>query len=70
MSNTKMIYNDDQSIGVDEQSLQQLMNILTPRMKTQLAKSLHNKVVKLMDNHNNSEVKQWAATLKKEIINS
>ena len=58
MSNTKMIYNDDQSIGVDEQSLQQLMNILTPRMKTQLAKSLHNKVVKLMDNHNNSEVKQ------------
>ena len=58
MSNTKMIYNDDQSIGVDEKSLEQLMNILTPRMKTQLAKSLHNKVVKLMDNHNNSEVKQ------------
>ena len=55
---TKMIYNDDNTIGVDEQSLQQLMNILTPRMKTQLAKSLHNKVVKLMDTHNNSEVNQ------------
>ncbi len=53
-----MIYNDDNTIGVDEQSLNKLMNILTPRMKTQLAKSLHNKVVQIMDNHNNSEVKQ------------
>ena len=65
MSNTKMIYNDDQSIGVDEKSLEQLMNILTPRMKTQLAKSLHNKVVEQMNNHNNSEVKQWLVTNKK-----
>jgi len=46
---TKMIYNDDNTIGVDEQSLNKLMDILTPRMKTQLAKSLHNKVVKLME---------------------
>ena len=53
MSNTKMIYNDDQSIGVDEKSLEQLMNILTPRMQKQLIDSFHN----------NSEVKQWAATL-------
>ena len=45
---TKMIYNDDNSIGVDEQSLKQLMNILTPRMQKQLVDSLHN----------NSEVKQ------------
>ena len=53
MSNTKMIYNDDQSIGVDEKSLEQLMNILTPRMQKQLIDSFHN----------NSEVKQWAVTL-------
>ena len=37
-----MIYNDDQSIGVDEQSLNKLMNILTPRMQKQLVDSLHN----------------------------
>ena len=48
MTNTKMIYNDDQSIGVDEKSLEQLMNILTPRMQKQLIDSFHN----------NSEVKQ------------
>jgi hypothetical protein len=42
MTNTKMIYNDDQSIGVDEQSLNKLMNILTPRMQKQLVDSLHN----------------------------
>jgi len=48
---TKMIYNDDQTIGVDEQSLNKLMNILTPRMQDQLIDSIHN----------NSEVKQWAA---------
>ena len=46
---TKMIYNDDQSIGVDEQSLNKLMNILTPRMQKQLVDSFHN----------NSEVDQW-----------
>ena len=39
---TKMIYNDDQSIGVDEQSLNKLMNILTPRMQKQLVDELHN----------------------------
>ena len=48
MTNTKMIYNDDNSIGIDEQSLKQLMNILTPRMQKQLVDELHN----------NSEVKQ------------
>ena len=62
MTNSKMIYDDARSIGIDEQSLNKLMNILTPRMKTQLAKSLHNKVVQIMDNHNNSEVKQWLST--------
>ena len=45
---TKMIYNDDQTIGVDEQSLNKLMNILTPRMQKQLVDSIHN----------NSEVNQ------------
>jgi hypothetical protein len=42
MSNDKMIYNDDQTIGVDESSLNQLMNILTPRMQKQLVDELHN----------------------------
>jgi hypothetical protein len=42
MSNDKMIYDDAKTIGVDEQSLQQLMNILTPRMKDQLFNELHN----------------------------
>ena len=46
---TKMIYNDDNTIGVDEQSLNKLMNILTPRMQKQLVDSIHN----------NSEVNQW-----------
>ena len=57
MSNTKMIYKDDNSIGIDEQSLNKLMNILTPRMQKQLVNSLHN----------NSEVK-WAATLQNVIM--
>ena len=48
MTDTKMIYNDDQTIGVDEQSLNKLMDILTPRMQDQLIESIHN----------NSEVKQ------------
>ena len=48
MSNTKMIYNDTKSIGIDDKSLKQLMNILTPRMQKQLIESIHN----------NSEVKQ------------
>ena len=39
---TKMIYNDDNTIGVDESSLNQLMNILTPRMQKQLVDELHN----------------------------
>ena len=42
MTNTKMIYKDDNSIGIDEKSLKQLMNILTPRMQKQLVDSLHN----------------------------
>ena len=43
-----MIYNDNHTIGVDEKSLEQLMNILTPRMQKQLVDSFHN----------NDEVKQ------------
>ena len=39
---TKMIYNDDKSIGVDDASLTKLMNILTPRMQKQLVDELHN----------------------------
>ena len=58
MSNTKMIYKDDNSIGIDEKSLKELMNILTPRMQKQLVDSLHN----------NSEVEQWLQTNRK--INS
>ncbi len=42
MTKDKMIYNDDNTIGVDEQSLNKLMNILTPRMKDQLFDELHN----------------------------
>ena len=42
MTKDKMIYNDDQTIGVDEQSLNKLMNILTPRMQQQLVNELHN----------------------------
>ena len=57
MSNDKMIYNDDQTIGVDEQSLQQLMNILTPRMQDQLIDSIHN----------NSEVKSWLSTYQQHV---
>ena len=45
---TKMIYDDAKTIGVDEQSLNKLMNILTPRMQDQLIDSIHN----------NSEVNQ------------
>ena len=43
---TKMIYDDAKSIGVDEQSLNKLMNILTPRMQKQLVDELHNNEVK------------------------
>ena len=57
MSNDKMIYDDTKSIGIDEQSLKQLMNILTPRMQKQLVVSLKEEKF-LNDVHNNSEVKQ------------
>ena len=57
MTNTKMIYDDAKSIGIDEQSLKQLMNILTPRMQKQLVVSLKEEKF-LNDVHNNSEVKQ------------
>ena len=67
MSNTKMIYDDAKSIGIDDKSLKQLMNILTPRMKKQLVTSLKEEKF-LHDHHNNSEVKQWAAILKAAII--
>ena len=42
MTKDKMIYNDDQTIGVDDASLTKLMNILTPRMQKQLVDELHN----------------------------
>ena len=45
MTDTKMIYNDDNSLGIDEKSLDQLMNILTPRMQKQLVDELHNNEV-------------------------
>ena len=57
MTNTKMIYDDAKSIGIDEQSLKQLMNILTPRMQKQLVVSLKEEKF-LNDVHNNSEIKQ------------
>ena len=60
MSNTKMIYDDAKSIGIDADSLDQLMNILTPRMQKQLVTSLKEEKF-LNDFHNNSEVKSWAA---------
>jgi len=56
MSNTKMIYDDAKSIGIDSDSLEQLMNILTPRMQKQLVTSLKEEKF-LHDHHNNSEVK-------------
>ena len=56
MSNTKMIYDDAKSIGIDSKSLDQLMDILTPRMKKQLMVSLKEEKF-LHDHHNNSEVK-------------
>ena len=46
---TKLIYNDDQTIGVDEQSLNKLMNILTPRMQDQLVVSI--KEQKFLNDH-------------------
>ena len=46
MSNTKMIYDDAKSIGIDDKSLKQLMNILTPRMQKQLVDELHNNEAK------------------------
>ena len=49
MTKDKMIYNDDNTIGVDEQSLNKLMNILTPRMKDQLFNELHNN--KFLNDH-------------------
>jgi len=42
MTDSKMIYKNDNSIGIDEKSLEQLMNILTPRMQKQLVDDLHN----------------------------
>ena len=56
MTDSKMIYKDDNSIGIDEESLKQLMNILTPRMQKQLVVSLKEEKF-LHDHHNNSEVK-------------
>ena len=56
MTDSKMIYKDDNSIGIDEESLKQLMNILTPRMQKQLVTSLKEEKF-LNDFHNNSDVK-------------
>ena len=58
MTKDKMIYDDAKSIGIDADSLKQLMNILTPRMQKQLIVSLKEEKF-LNDLHNNSEVKQW-----------
>ena len=52
----KMVYDDAKSIGIDDKSLKQLMNILTPRMQKQLLVSLKEEKF-LNDVHNNSEVK-------------
>ena len=52
-----MIYDDAKSIGIDDKSLKQLMNILTPRMQKQLLVSLKEEKF-LNDVHNNSEIKQ------------
>ena len=52
----KMVYDDAKSIGIDDKSLKQLMNILTPRMQKQLLVSLKEEKF-LNDAHNNSEVK-------------
>ena len=60
----KMVYDDAKSIGIDDKSLKQLMNILTPRMQKQLLVSLKEEKF-LNDVHNNSEVKQWLLTNKK-----
>ena len=57
MTKDKMIYDDAKTIGVDEQSLNKLMNILTPRMQKQLWDSIH--LIPIVDSiHNNSEVEQ------------
>ena len=53
----KMVYDDAKSIGIDDKSLKQLMNILTPRMQKQLLVSLNEEKF-LNDVHNNSEIKQ------------
>ena len=60
----EMVYDDAKSIGIDADSLKQLMNILTPRMQKQLLVSLKEEKF-LNDVHNNSEVKQWSLTNKK-----
>ena len=54
----EMVYDDAKSIGIDADSLKQLMNILTPRMQKQLLVSLKEEKF-LNDFHNNSEVNQW-----------
>ena len=49
MTKDKMIYNDDNTLGVDEDSLNQLMDILTPRMQKQLVDEFHNN--KFLNDH-------------------
>ena len=60
MTKDKMIYNDDQTIGVDEQSLNKLMNILTPRMQKQLVDELHNNEDKQFLNDHIQIIRGWA----------
>ena len=48
----EMVYDDAKSIGIDADSLKQLMNILTPRMQKQLLVSLKEEKF-LNDAHNN-----------------
>ena len=56
----EMVYDDAKSIGIDDKSLKQLMNILTPRMQKQLLVSLKEEkfLNDFHNNHNNSEVNQ------------
>ena len=49
----EMVYDDAKSIGIDADSLKQLMNILTPRMQKQLLVSL--KEEKFLNDYHNNE---------------
>ena len=50
MTKDKMIYDDAKTIGVDADSLNKLMDILTPRMQDQLVESIHNNLADELNN--------------------